>query len=227
MMNANTNDTRRLGQAKQQVTEFKSMLPARVDSHHHERDLPFQANQVHIALRYRITELSDSTCKLYEANKFVSALILTRSIMETVAMLYGLHNDLEKAVDCQDTKKINRLLHQATLGSRNPEILRRVTSRHVLDDIKELDKKWNGTMKHYEYLSDFVHPNVFGVVMPYVKPDKIGAEFGWNIGDVSPTRGLTILHRYVFDIFKYCDRQMENLLPKLRNLCDRDQHGLK
>jgi len=220
-MNASTNDTRRLEQAKKQVAEFKSTLPSRVDSYHHEKDLPFQAEQVHIALSYRLAELSDSVCELYATNKFVSALILTRSLMETVAMLICLLGDLEKAVAHNDIKEINRLLRQATIGSRNPEILRRVTSRHVLDDIKELGKKWNGAMKHYEYLSDFVHPNVFGVVMPYVKPDRIGAQFGWNIGDVNPTRGLTILHRYVFDIFKYCDRQMENLLPKLRNLLEK------
>lgn len=91
-------NTNELAEAKALVQVLESWLPSSVKASElgPRSNLPYKAISLREPLLYRIVELGKATCRLYEDNMLVSAFTLTRSTLETSAMLYWLHLDYPK-----------------------------------------------------------------------------------------------------------------------------------
>jgi hypothetical protein len=96
----NPKDTKRLAEAKGFVKVLKNRMPSNVDARELgcRSKLPWKALSLPDPLLYRIIELADAVCRLYEANLLASAFTLTCSAVETSAMLHWLHTQMDKTL---------------------------------------------------------------------------------------------------------------------------------
>jgi hypothetical protein len=212
-----------LAQAKELVNEFKLILPKQVDaaSLSLKSKLPFKAVPLREVLLYRITELADSACILYEQEKVVSAFVMTRSLMETVAMLYWLYGKINRVVSSNELGEIDNFLMRATFGGR--EIPEPMTAFNVLDAIDEMTKQFSGYRKLYDRLSEIAHPNWLGVHGAYAQTDtKKHIEYlGSECSHLTLVTGVVPLLASLKASKFYYDKLTE-LFPLFIKVCDAD-----
>ena len=97
-MKFNKAEKKELEEAKQLSRRLSSNLPKKIvaASLSYYSKLPFKAFSLREALIHRIAELSEVAVELFESEKLVSAIIMTRSVYETTSVLYWLYKSLEK-----------------------------------------------------------------------------------------------------------------------------------
>lgn len=93
-------DASNLAEAKTLVQELRTWLKSKVeaDSLGNRSKLPYKVMSLREPLLYRMVELANVTCRLYQNNEIASAYTLTRSTLEASAILYWLHMKIHKTV---------------------------------------------------------------------------------------------------------------------------------
>ncbi len=131
--------------------------------------IPFKAVSLREVLIHRVSELSMVAVDLYECNKLVPAFIITRAVVETVAMTYWLNQKVGEFFKTKDIQKLDEFLMKAMHGSRDDTTP--IEPYNVLTAVDKMDKKHNGFRKMYGWLCEFTHPNWSGVLGAYGKVD--------------------------------------------------------
>lgn len=149
--------------------------------------------------------LGEEAVRAYNNDSTVSFALLVRAILETSALMFTLDKDIARAIEIGNTNELEDRLHKTTIGSRNdstPE-----TAVNALTCLGKLDKKYSGIRKYYDDLSEFCHPNFYGVLSTYssVSEDgqfKFGAHKGTGIKlGVAPLKiGILIAAIYYDEI---------------------------
>lgn len=129
--------------------------------------IPFKAISLREVLIHRVGELSMVAVDLYECNKLVSAFVITRAIVETVAMTYWLSKRVGEFLNSKDVQKLDEFLMRAMHGSRDGTTP--LESYNVLTAVDKMDKEYNGFRKMYDWLCEFTHPNWSGALGAYGK----------------------------------------------------------
>ena len=129
--------------------------------------IPFKAISLREVLIHRVSELSMVAVDLYECNKLVPAFVITRSIVETVAMTYWLSKRVGEFLSSKDVQKLDEFLMRAMHGSRDGTTP--LESYNVLTAVDKMDKEYNGFRKMYDWLCEFTHPNWSGALGAYGK----------------------------------------------------------
>lgn len=132
--------------------------------------LPFKALCLRELLLHRVAELAATAVTLFEARKSVAAAVLTRSIVETVAVVYDLDRALTRFNEDKDSKTFDSFLTQALLGSKRPDSL--YQAKNVLTLIGHVDKVVPGFRKSYDILSEIAHPNHSGMLGSFGQFDE-------------------------------------------------------
>ncbi len=84
--------------------------------------LPFKAITIRETLIHRMAELSVATLRLFESGQLLPAFILTRSTIETAALLYCLYRSLEQFNTDHDVEKLDKsFLMRALMGSKHDD----------------------------------------------------------------------------------------------------------
>ncbi len=156
-----------LNEAVKLLGLFGATLPDHVDPA--LMDMPTQTRFHVVCLRdvlsHRIKDLSEKVIPLFKSEQLVPAFLITRAIMESVALLYHLHKKVVSAIDNKDVTELNDWLENATLGSRNDDTDR--TSPNILTALDRMEKEYPGVREMYDQLSEFCHPNYGGVLASY------------------------------------------------------------
>ncbi len=220
----NFDSVKSLSQCKELIRELESKLPKRIDAAtlSLKSKLPFKAYTLAGVLVHRITDLGNATCQLYDLNKIVPAFIITRSIMETVAMLFWLHKRVKTVVESKTVGEIDHFLMRALFGSR--EISDDLpTPYNVLTAIDELVKEISSYRRAYDSLSEFLHPNFSGVHGSYAKldMDRYWVDLGSEFAQVPLVMGLSCLWGSL-GIGKHYYNELSSLLPAFVEVCDAD-----
>lgn len=132
--------------------------------------LPFKTTSLREALAHRVAELSMVAVDLYECRKLVPAFVITRAVVETVAMTYWLHQRVGEFLQSKDVNCLDEFLTKAMLGSRDG--ITSLESYNVLTAVDKMDKEWNGFRKMYDWLCEFTHPNWSGTMGAYGRMDR-------------------------------------------------------
>ncbi|WP_124834079.1 hypothetical protein [Burkholderia sp. Bp9031] len=117
------------------------------------------------ALLHRVVALADDAFFLFDAQRALSAAIVTRSILETMAVLGYLHDVFEKFDASGDEKTLYSRVAKVVVGARNmPD--ESPLAVHVLDAIRQTERRMvvPGLMSVYESLCEFTHPNWSGLL---------------------------------------------------------------
>jgi hypothetical protein len=159
---------------------LKASLPPRIDPEtiSTKAKIPFKALCIREVLVYRVSELADSALACYQRDQLVATATLTRALLESVALLYWLFNELKTAVADGDTSKIDEFLGRALVGTRNEATP--LLAHNVMKAIDVVTKDIDHYRKVYEELCEIAHPNWGGGLGAYAKlnREKVWYELG-------------------------------------------------
>jgi len=117
------------------------------------------------AMRYRIVALADGAAQNWNGGNILCAALCARAVVETVAQLFYVKNGVAVALKLEELSDIDRIVEQGTFATRTEDLLKEspeLKAQSIGTRIDKLDREIEGVRRHYNYLSDMVHPNYFG-----------------------------------------------------------------
>ena len=129
----------------------------------------------------RFMELAEATFILLDANKYLGSIVTVRSIQETTAVIWYLNEKCLYALAHNDLTQYTETMTRLMLGWKDDEGF--PNAINVLNLIDKVDKQLSGYRKHYDKLSEFVHPNWHGTMGLFAKTGgkELKVEFGGYI----------------------------------------------
>ena len=132
--------------------------------------------QIHIR---RLVDLADSANKHFNKQRLVPGCILTRALIESVAIQYYAYKKIVEHTNNNDPEPIHKLLIICVFGSRDKSSSE--TAIQVLTAIDHLDKEFKIFREVYDHLSEYAHPNLKGGFGSYVEQKELlETNFGIN-----------------------------------------------
>lgn len=209
-------DPERLALARQFAANIASSLPTEVDARMFtlKSKMPFKVAYLREVLIHRVSELATVAVELYESNRVVPAFILTRAVVETVAMAYWLHEKVSEFMTNNDVDAFDTFVMKASMGSRDETT--ELESYNVLTAIDRVERLFPGIRQLYDNLCEFTHPNWSGASGSYSKIDhkEIKVGLGPNLGGPPLAFGLGPLLAGL-TIFEIYYNQLGDQLVKL------------
>lgn len=119
----------------------------------------------------RALNLGTICCELWGKEESTAAILLARSVMETVANIYIFYRDLKKIVlEGVPLNEIDDFCMQYSFASRDIPGL--PTAVNIMTQLKNIEKDIPHFKDIYDSLSEVCHPNYWGVIRGYGKLDK-------------------------------------------------------
>ena len=114
-------------------------------------------------------------------------------------------------------KDLDAVLMRALLGRKD----RHIQPINVLTFIGHLDKQFKGMGEEYAALSEYAHPNWFGVMSLYGKLDKEARclHLQWPESGTRVGAGIPLLCA-ALELFKFYHDKTSNILPAFIKVCD-------
>lgn len=216
-------DNERLKEACNKIKIIKDNLPAKIypEMVSIKAKIPFKVLTLRELLIHRVGDLGDAACELYANSKVVPAIIITRALMETVAVMYYLYNIVNKAVISKSLKGFNDKIMCMLMGIRSGNS--KTKPIHIMDCIRELNKWFEHFLEEYDNLSDIAHPNWFGLFGYYgkVKKEEMEIILGEGIRKVEApfVMGVTGLSTAIEIFINFYDK-IADVLPDFITLCE-------
>jgi len=167
-----------------------------------------------------MTEISEAACHLYEKNKLISAFTLTRSALETAALLFWLDKKVGEIIKQDKVGSVDEFLMKALFGSRNKGA--RKDAFNVLTAIKHFNKRFKRIQGCYDNLSDYAHPNFEGTLSMYAQHDQLNKYTNLSISS-DPSRrseGLPLLCA-ALKSFEYYYESISRFIPRFVQVCEK------
>jgi hypothetical protein len=177
-----------LAKAKDHSDRIAQSLPGNVAAASLTRKskLPYKAVSLREILIHRVSALSTAAVEMFEQQRLVPAVVLTRAIVETVAVTFNLHKKLTEFPESMDIDGMDEFLMKGLVGGRQPEDA--VQSMNVLTLIDHAEKTIPGFRGIYDILSEYTHPNWAGTLGAFGQTDREKVEL--NLGPSGRTAGL-------------------------------------
>jgi len=110
----------------------------------------------------RIGALSLSCLAELQRNNIASAALLSRSVIETSAMLTLFSRNLGKAAGNIEPQRLRAVVSSHYLGTKAFEVAASAKAPHVMDALRAVKEKVDWIQPVYDMLSDVAHPNWAG-----------------------------------------------------------------
>lgn len=165
-------DDERLALARKIAAEIGVSLPKELyaGSFTLNSKLPYKACSFREVLIHRVSDLADASIELLVAGNLVPAFVMVRSVVETTAMMYWLHEKSKGFLERRDENAFDEFLMKGMLGSKDGTTGH--SSYNILTAVDHLDKEFDGIRGMYERLCEFTHPNWSGVMGAYSVIEK-------------------------------------------------------
>jgi hypothetical protein len=175
-----------LRQAKQLAGLIAQSLPAKIEiaALTLESKVPFKALSLRELLIHRVSALATPAVELFEQKRLVPAMVLTRAVIETVALTFALDKELKAFLQNRDIGAFDDFLMKSLMGSRVPDW--ELQSLNVLTLIQHAEKQIPGFEQSYNSLSEYSHPNWAGMLGIFGQIDREAFELILGQKEVSP-----------------------------------------
>jgi hypothetical protein len=127
--------------------------------------LPYKAASFREVLFHRLSDLAEVTYDLFEIGRLLPAFVLSRAVVETTALLFGLYVKTSEFLEKPDEDSFDEFLMKGMMGSKDGTTT--YSSYNALKAIDRLDKGFPGLRDMYNTLCEFTHPNWSGVMGAY------------------------------------------------------------
>lgn len=127
------------------------------------------------SLLYRVTMLASGCAESWNSGNIVSSMLSARALLETIVLCDFVRNQLEKFVDGKDIEAIEKLANERLFATRDKNFIAGGfghEARSILTFVDKFEKKIAGIRDHYEFISEWCHPNGSGVLFTYGEINK-------------------------------------------------------
>lgn len=177
--------------------------------------IPFKVFSLRETLFHRASALASPAVSLLEAGNVVSGVLLTRAVMETVAILADLQTKLDAFVKSPDVAAMDTFLMKGMFANRQEKggVKDEFYTSSIMSSIDRLDKKFKGFREMYDTLSEYAHPNYSGVFGAFGTVDhaKFVLELGPKKGARSIGVGANALASAMNILVHYYDEMPESI----------------
>ena len=133
--------------------------------------LPVKALCLREVLHHRVSSLAIAAVYHFTENQAIPAVVLTRALVETVALFYVFHERLTRFLEDKNNSDLDRFLMSSLLGSRNqPELPDSVSVLTLVDRVEKTIIP--GFRSVYDSLCECAHPNYAGTLGTFSEIDK-------------------------------------------------------
>jgi hypothetical protein len=183
--------------------------------------LPFKAVSLRELLIHRVADLAKVAVEQFRSGGTVPAVLATRAVIETTAILAALRMLVTDVIQEQGYKPghdatLMKLLFGSKTGNTPEEAI------NVLTQVEKLNKKFDGVRWWYDQLSEFAHPNHDGLLGCYAIVHR--QEFMVDLGANESSRtfgekvGLPAL-LCTLEIFALYFDELAQTLPEFAEIC--------
>jgi hypothetical protein len=125
-------------------------------------------------LTYRVVDLVESTMTAWGAGKWLSAIVIGRSVLETVALVHYVETQARKHLDAKELEKLDQLAMREIYSAKAGDYLldEKFVATNILSALERFDKAVPAVRQYYDTLSEYAHPNAKGHYLLYGKLDK-------------------------------------------------------
>jgi hypothetical protein len=129
-----------------------------------------------VSLR-RTQHLAIAAADLIQNGRGIAALIVARSVPETVGALVWYESKLQGLIDGADLEAIDKFVSSQAYATRQPHLIERagtdeVKAVNILTQIDKLARIHKGAREDYDHLSEYVHPNAMGGMMYFSRREN-------------------------------------------------------
>lgn len=126
--------------------------------------IPLKVLTLRESLLHRASALASPAVVLFQDGNDIGGILLTRALMETVAIMADLDVELSKFLNDKHENLFDKFLMNLLFANRNGkgELVKHLT-KSIMYSIDRLDKKVKGIRFSYDALSEYCHPNWSGV----------------------------------------------------------------
>ncbi len=181
--------------------------------------VPYKLLCLRALYQIRICDLGNASHLLYTKKAYVPAFVLTRAVMETVAMFYVCFSKVSASMKENNVDHIDDFLMQALLGTRDGT--GSIKHYNALTAVQHVGKRNKAFEELYLGLCEFAHPNWGGVSLAYGEQIDEGHMVIKTIRDPSfadiigmkPLMASSMLFDEIY-------HGIEELIPKFTEVCD-------
>jgi hypothetical protein len=125
-------------------------------------------------LTYRVVDLVESTMTAWGSGKWLSSLVIGRSVLETVALTHYVETQARMYLDAKDFNMLDRLAMKEIYAAKAGDYLldENFVATNMLSALDRLDKAVPARRQYYNTLSECAHPNMKGHYLFYGKPSE-------------------------------------------------------
>jgi len=194
---------------------------------------PLKAMVARETLLWRIVELADGVVLCLDGGNSLSAVILARAVTECAAVQHQLNSTI-RAAKSMSAVEVDNAIMRLLVGTRvfstgDPVEDAKIQMTNVQTCLKNLDRKFKGAGKHYEYLCEYAHPNWAGTAGLFSTGDatkgirKLGRyadETQRALLDEATSSTILAIAMFASDYASIVD-----WLPDFFEVCDRSHEG--
>jgi hypothetical protein len=126
-------------------------------------------------LLYRVTMLATGCADMWNAQNLLSAILSARALIETVAVIDYVRDEITRLLASNDLDAIDALVTKETFSTRNPKLLETAPETQAINALTLVDrlaKRRVPSMRtHYDSLSEWCHPNSNGHFITFADLD--------------------------------------------------------
>lgn len=181
--------------------------------------VPYKLLCLRALYQIRICDLGQASHLLYTKKAYLPAFVLTRAVMETVAMFYVCFSKVSATTKKDDVDDIDDFLMKALLGTRDG--IGSVKHYNALTAVQHVGKINKAFEELYVGLCEFAHPNWGGVSLAYGEQIDEGHVVIKTIRDATfaDTIGMKPLMASLM-LFDGIYRGIEELIPRFTEVCE-------
>jgi hypothetical protein len=163
----------------------------------HKWKAPYRSLQLREVVYWRMVDLLEQSIILHKHGHALGARILTRSALETLAILIYLNQQMEKVLeDKLSFHAFSAKTEVLLLGSRDGSTS--ITAINILTIFDGCDRQYTGIERVYDRLSESAHPNYEGMSAGYTeiyhKADTVNFSNRW----------MTMYGTHIFNEIELC-----------------------
>jgi len=190
-------DAEYLAEAREFSEKLSASLPDRIQAAALtlKSKLPFKVLSIRELLLHRMAALSSAAVDLFTQKRIIPAVIVTRAIAETLAVLFTFHERLDRFLKekAKDIGAFDDFLMRSLVGARNnPEM---PAATNILTFVDRVEKTTPGFRHVYDALCEYAHPNWAGTfgVFGQIDQEKFELKLGPAERSTAYSTGLAAL----------------------------------
>lgn len=123
--------------------------------------LPFKVLSLRELLLHRVSALAIAAVQQFEQHNYLGGIVLTRSVLETVAVAFALKRGLVRFRHTRNVEVLDGYVMRLLFASAAPDAKR--SAMNVTGLVDAVDKRIPGLRETYNSFSEYVHPNWSGM----------------------------------------------------------------